>query len=336
MNLSNAIGLGIGTLRAKLLRERIPLNVMLSVTNRCNSRCRYCDIPARQQPELTPDQMADLIEQMADAGTKRLGIWGGEPLLRDDIGDIIYRARSRGMYVTLDTNGYLLPQRLRELHALDHAVVALDGPEHAHDANRGRGAFRKAMAGIEAALPHMKVWTITVLTRNNLDCIEWIVDTGKWLGFVPTFQILHHNDVLGRGHDDLLPSGDEYRTAFRKLRALKRAGKRVGCSERFLEQMLAWPDYAQTRRSQPTGGRPCLAGRLYGNVDTDGSVYGCSLLVGLVQAKNVLDVGFKAAFEAIPPLPCQSCVATCFTDYNCLFALDPRSALEWMRWMWTG
>ncbi len=336
MKLTNAFHLGLGALRGKLLRERIPLNVMLSVTDRCNSRCRYCDIPRRGLPELTPEQMTQLIDEMAAAGTRRLGLWGGEPLLRDDIGDIIARAKSHGMYVTLDTNGYLLPQRLSELDGLDHVIVAFDGPEEAHDANRGPGTFRKAMAGLEAALPHMKVWTITVLTRRNLHCIEYIVDQGERMGFVPTFQILHHNDVLSRGHAELMPSQEEYRAAMRRLRALKRAGRRVGCSERFLEQMLQWPDYSQTTRPQPTGGRPCLAGRLYCNVDTDGRVYACSLLVGLVAAKNALDVGFRAAFDAIPPLPCQSCVATCFTDYNCLFALDPRSTFEWIRWMWTS
>ena len=334
MNLSNAISLGLGALRGKLLRERIPLNVMLSVTNRCNSRCRYCDIPSRRQPELTAQQMAGLIDEMAAAGTKRLGVWGGEPLLRDDIADIIGRAKGHGMYVTLDTNGYLLPERLPELDELDHVVVAFDGPEHAHDANRGAGTFRRAMAGIEAALPRMKVWTITVLTRHNLGQIDDIVDLGERLGFVPTFQILHHNDVLGRGHDDLLPSNDEYRAAMRHLRAVKRRGRRVGCSERFLDQMLQWPDYSVCTRPQRSAGMRCLAGQLYCNVDTDGAVYGCSLLIGRVPAQNVLDVGFRAAFDAIPPLPCQSCAATCFTDYNCLFSLDPRAALEWIRWMW--
>ena len=334
MNPTSAFSLGFGALRYRLLGRRMPLNVMLSVTNRCNSRCRYCDIPARRQRELSPDQVRQLIDEMAAAGTKRLGLWGGEPLLRDDIADIVHQAKSHGMYVTLDTNGYLLPQRLPDLPDLDHVIVAYDGPEHAHDANRGKGTWRKAMAGIEAAMPRMTVWTITVLTRHNIGEVAHIVETGERLGFVPTFQILHHNDVLGRGHEDLLPTNDEYRSTFRRLRALKRAGKRVGCSERFLDQMLHWGDFAETTRPQRSACKPCLSGKLYCNVDTDGAVYGCSLLVGLAPAKSFLGVGFRAAFDAIPPAPCQSCVATCFTDYNCLFALDLRSSLEWMRWMW--
>lgn len=334
MNLLNLTRLGLGALRCAVLRERLPLNVMLSVTNRCNGRCRYCDIPRRRQDELSPAQTQRLLDEMARAGTRRLGLWGGEPLLRDDIGDIIRRAKHHGMYVTLDTNGYLLEERLADLEGLDHVIVALDGPEHAHDANRGKGTFAKAMRAIEAALPRLKVWTITVLTRNNLGETEYVVRTGERMGFVPTFQILHHNDVLGRGHEDLMPSNEDYRAAIRKLRALKRSGARVGCSERYLDQMLQWHDYRQSTRPQRTAGKRCLAGRLYCNVDTDGSVYGCSMPVGKAPALNALEVGFQRAFDAIPPAPCQSCVATCFTDYNSLFALDLRSVLEWTRWMW--
>jgi len=309
---------------------------MLSATNRCNSRCRYCDIPGRQQTELTPQQMLRLVDEMADAGTRRLGIWGGEPLLRDDIGEIVSRARSYGLYVTLDTNGYLLEQRLPELEALDHVIVALDGPEQAHDANRGRGSFRKALRAIEVAKQRMKVWTITVLTKHNIGEIDFIVRAAQQYGFVPTFQILHHNETLGRGHGELVPSDHAYRAAFRKLRHIKRSGVRVGCSERYLSQMLSWQDYRVTTRECRHAGKRCQAGRLYCNIDTDGSLYGCSLLIGKVPTKNSADVGFQDAFMAIPPVPCQSCAAPCFTDYNNLFSLDLQSVLEWTRWMWTS
>ena len=336
MDIINVAQIGLAALRCAILKQRIPLNVMVSVTNRCNSRCRYCDIPSRRQRELTPEEMIRLIDEMAGAGTRRLGVWGGEPLLRDDVGAIVHRAKSHGMYVTLDTNGYLLEQRLPELEGLDHVIIAFDGPEHAHDANRGPGTFRKAMRAIEAAAPRLSVWTITVLTKHNIGEIDSIVRTAREYGFMPTFQILHHNEVLGRGHHDLLPTNDAYRAAFRRLKALKRSGAKVGCSERVLDQMLSWADYTVTLRPERTAGQRCMAGRVYCNVDTDGSVYACSLLIGAVQAKNFLDVGFKKAFDAIPTSACQSCAATCFTDYNFLFSLDARSVVEWVRWMWTS
>lgn len=58
--------MGIGVLFAHLLNKRIPLNVMLSVTNHCPSRCSYCNIPDRNQKELTTKQIFYLIDELSE------------------------------------------------------------------------------------------------------------------------------------------------------------------------------------------------------------------------------------------------------------------------------
>ena len=70
---------------------------------------------------------------------------------------------------------------------------------------------------------------------------------------------------------------------------------------------------------------------MYCNVDADGSVYACSLLVEKCEAQNAIEVGFKQAFDAIPPIPCQGCSSACFTEYNYIYSLDPMCILEWMK-----
>ena len=56
-------------------------------------------------------------------------------------------------------------------------------------------------------------------------------------------------------------------------------------------------------------------------------------LAAAIDAKwGSLDA-FKAAFQAIPPLPCQACTAGCFTEYNYIYGLDPLCILDWMRAM---
>src|SRR3989338_9511571 len=118
MRLKNIIKIGIGVLYARLLNRRTPLNVMLSVTNRCPSRCSYCNIPNRNQRELTTTQIFHLIDELRKNGTQRLGLWGGEPLLREDIGQIIDYAKEKGMFVTMDSNGYLVPEKTDKLKNL--------------------------------------------------------------------------------------------------------------------------------------------------------------------------------------------------------------------------
>ncbi len=99
MGLKNIVGMGRGALLANLFGRRIPLSVMYSVTNRCPSQCAYCNIPNRKQRELTTKEAFSLIDQLVEAGTQRLALWGGEPLVRDDIGSIIDYAKIKGLYL---------------------------------------------------------------------------------------------------------------------------------------------------------------------------------------------------------------------------------------------
>ncbi len=124
LTIQQMLRMGSGVLGHKFFGLARPLNVMLAVTDRCNSRCRYCNIPGRGHPDETTEQLLKLIDEIAAAGAVRLGLWGGEPLLRDDIGELVDHAKSRGLYVTMDTNGLLWPERAAELRALDHVIFA--------------------------------------------------------------------------------------------------------------------------------------------------------------------------------------------------------------------
>lgn len=331
MDFKNFIGTGVGALKGNLLGKRIPLNVMLSVTNRCPSRCSYCDIPRRGETELSIDEIYGLIDELCELGCQRLGLWGGEPLMRDDIGDIVDYAKGKGLFVTLDSNGYLLPKKIEDIKNLDHLVLALDGDEQTHDLNRERGSFKKVSAAIKAVKGKIPFWTITVLTKNNLGSIGFILDKAKREGFLTTFQVLHHNESLSRNHDDLLPADEEYKKAVKTLISEKKKGAPIASSGRYLNYLLRWPDYKKTTYANEIGHLRCWAGRLYCNVDTDGSVYPCSLLIGKEDAPNFLETGFKAAFRSLGPHQCRACLASCFTEYNYLYSLDLTTIAEWHR-----
>lgn len=325
--------MGWGVVRANTWNRGFPLNVMLSVTNRCPSHCSYCNIPNRIQKELSTDEIFSLIDQISQMGCQRLGLWGGEPLIRDDIDQIISYAKEKGLFVTLDSNGYFLPQKMKLISSLDHLILALDGPEEVHDLNREPGSFQKVMTAIEAVSGRIPFWTITVLTRNNIDSIDFILDNARRYGFLATFQLLHHNDRLARNQDVLLSSSASYRRAIEKLIIEKKRGSPIASSLNYLYHILHWPDYRTTTYSYEINNLKCWAGRLYCNVDTDGSVYPCSLLVDMVSSLNFLEVGFKKAFENLQQNFCKGCMASCFTEYNYLYSLDVGAIIEWLKAM---
>lgn len=333
MRMKNITRMGCGVMRNGILGQKTPLNVMYSVTDRCLSNCGYCNIPARKKKELTTSQVFNLVDQISLAGCQRLGLWGGEPLVRDDIGEIVDYAKKKGLFVTLDSNGYLIPGKLNELRNLDHLILAFDGPEQAHDLNREPGSFQKVMAAIEAVSGKMPLWTITVLTKHNLDKIDFILDKAREYGFLATFQLLHHNSILGRNHDLFLPDNVSCGKAVEKLIAEKKKGAPIASSLKYLYHILRWGDYKNPVSPKEINSLKCQAGRLYCNIDTDGFVYPCSLLVDKMGSLNFLETGFKKAFESLEQDFCKGCMASCFTEYNYLYSLDISVIIGWLEAM---
>jgi pyrroloquinoline quinone biosynthesis protein E len=329
VNLLGQLRMGLGALMTVLGRKR-PLNVMASVTDHCPSRCTYCRIPEQNRPDLPTEVWLDLITQMRRAGTQRIGVWGGEPLTRPDIVQLCRHMRKLDIYVSIDTNGYLLPQRSEILDHADHLVLAFDGPRQAHDANREEGSFDKAVRAMETASGRIRLWSITVLTKHNLDHLDYIMQTAEKYGFLTTFQTLHHNEFLGGDTSSLMPTQEEYSRALLRLARMKRQGAPIANSTRYLESLARWPDYSRTRLEKAFHGASCKAGSAYCNIDVDGRVYPCSLLIGLYpDALNALEVGFDRAFKAAGALPCQACTASCYTEYNYLYGLRLGVAMQW-------
>ncbi|HEY5998004.1 MAG TPA: radical SAM protein [bacterium] len=272
-----------------------------------------------------------MITEFRRLGGARIALWGGEPLIRDDIGAIIRHCRTLRLITSLDTNGALVPQKIGDLAGLDVLVVSFDGEERVHDANREPGSFAKVMDAFAAACPVLPVWTITVLTKNNLGSIDFILRTARERGFSTTWQVLHHQALGSAEAPDLMPSAQEYRDAIELLMARKREGAPVLNSLRYFRYLHDWPDFRQAYLKPTHHGLGCSAGQLYCNVDADGRLYPCSVMVGLMDAKNVLTDGFKAAFDHSAVIPCQSCSAGCYIEYNYLYSLDIAVVLNWLR-----
>lgn len=336
INWRQKIGMGIGALRHRMFGTRIPLNVMLSITDRCNNRCAYCRIPELQRSDPPLEVLQKLIKQMRQAGCWRVGLWGGEPLIRDDIEQIVATAKELGIYVTIDTNGALVDKRMNALNMCDHVVVAYDGDEKSHDTNRCPGSHRQALHALEVLPGKVDTWTITVLTKHNLDQVDHILDLAAQMGFACTFQVVHHNEVLGVPVSEFMPDAHRLRDTIGHLIARKREGAPIASSLAYLEYLRAWPDFCRPQIDHVVGDLPCLAGELYCNVDLNGSVYPCSLLVATIESPNAFELGFSEAFRRLDRHGCEACNASCYVEYNHLFALEPAVIWSWLAAMRKG
>lgn len=325
---------GVGAARFRLTGHRMPLNVHLGVTRRCDALCSYCAVPiSDHKRELETRELLQLVDELAEQGAVSVALSGGEPLVREDLGLVVDRLAEHRIWTVLETNGHLYPARAEELKRLDRLVVALDGPEDAHDANREPGSWKKAMAAIvEAKRRGVDVRTVTTITRHNVDSLETVLDLAEKHGFVADFQVLQRGSILSRAQADrIAPSTDACKRALRRLVDARAAGRPVGPTEKYFQYLLTWDDYASPTTQAPKEDLHCLAGQLYCAIDADGSLAACPLLSGRAGGPNVRQGGFAKAFEALREGSCKACTSTALTEYNYLFNLNAPTVLERLR-----
>ena len=135
-------------------RGRGPV-VAWNSTNRCNLNCIHCYANATHDinpDELTTDEAISFINDLAEFKVPVLLFSGGEPLLRDDIFNLIHHAKLKGIRPVISTNGTLItPEMAKKIkdHGVGYVGISLDGVGRTNDRFRGmRGAFKKALEGI--------------------------------------------------------------------------------------------------------------------------------------------------------------------------------------------
>ena len=97
-------------LKSRAIGRDFPLTVIFNVISRCNATCEYCYAKyyARERDELDKEQIFSLVGGLVSLGIRRISFSGGEPLLRQDIGEIITHIKTKGVDGTLNTNGEII------------------------------------------------------------------------------------------------------------------------------------------------------------------------------------------------------------------------------------
>lgn len=139
-----------------------PETVSLLLTYRCNLHCKMCgqwgergslkDLPtAVTRRYLELPLIEDLIEEVKSFHPT-ITLFGGEPLLHPQWGEVVKRIKEAGLRCNMLSNGILLKKRAEEAVqlGLDEIIFSLDGPADVHDAIRGgKGVFRRALEGFQ-------------------------------------------------------------------------------------------------------------------------------------------------------------------------------------------
>jgi len=164
--------------------------VAYNVTKRCNLNCLHCYSSSNDQSgedELTGSQAKAFLQSLPEVRCPVVLFSGGEPLLRNDLFDLLGYAAALSLRTVISTNGTLIdPDSARRLARAGVAYVgiSLDGSEAVHDKFRAsKGSFKAALAGIEnCKAANLKVGLRFTITSFNYDQIPFIFDIASSTG----------------------------------------------------------------------------------------------------------------------------------------------------------
>ncbi|MFC1991767.1 radical SAM/SPASM domain-containing protein [Chloroflexota bacterium] len=189
-----------------------PVDVSLKVTEKCNSRCVTCNVWQEQsdKPELTFSELEEIFYQLKSVKIKNIGFYGGEALLRKDIGELLKKVKSimPEARTQVTTNGLLLKNKAAELidAGIDMVSVSLDGIGEVNDQIRGvPGYYEKAIEGIKELKRldtgnKVTINTGATLVSQNIHQVPQMINLARELGIYWAFNLFdtsayHFRDI---------------------------------------------------------------------------------------------------------------------------------------------
>ena len=333
--LSRMGSLALSLAWARLFGLNVPFVVILSVTAKCNASCDYCldgcnvQYVRKEIRELSTEQWFFIIDELAGLGTKRIAITGGEPLLRKDIGKIVAYIKKNGISCGMNTNGFLVPDRIEDIRKLDTINISLDGDKDSHEANRGKGTFKKVMEAIEVVKTYkIPLHINTTITKNNMHSIDYVMESAEKIGCLVQIKPVYRRYRRIPGDiDNNFPEQlkrQERVEVINRIISYKKKGYPVFYSYKTYEYMANWPDLTKDRvadQEPEFDHAKCYMGRYSCSIEANGNVASCAPL-SEVKFRNCLEVGLGQALNDISQHNCKACCLPGYNEYNLLFGLD--------------
>lgn len=305
---------------ASSITQKQPLWLLAEVTYRCPLHCAFCynptDYDKHTKNELSTEQWISALREARKMGAIQLGISGGEPLLRDDIEDIVAEAHKLGYYSNLITSGVgLTEKRIQAFKegGLDHIQLSM------HDVTEDISNFitntrtfelKKKVAAMIKAHGYPMVLNV-VIHRYNIDQVGKILEMAEALGadYVELANTQYYGWSLVN-RDQLMPTREQLNSAEAATNAFR---ERVGNK---MKVFFVVPDYFSDRPKKCMNGW----GEVFMIVTANGDVLPCHsarVLPGL-EFPNVKDHGLEWAWKESPTFnkyrgmdwmkePCRSC-----------------------------
>ena len=294
----------------KNILQRRPILAIYEITLRCNSACRYCDLPLNQgRYEMSRKEIFQVFSHLYDEGLRIVFIQGGEPLLRKDLPDILEDLSAIGLTISLITNGTKLTSSLLTRLA-QHSInisISLDTLDRQRYRQiRGADQLPLVIKGIELLdeYPHPKYLTCIVSEVNREDVLD-VMRFARNHGMIPVLGA-YHWDVSRYGKIDLTLQYQKATAAATFQAVMDSNLVPAGYFRNYLEDNIRWLN----GQSLPD----CDAGRYSIAIDASGNVAPC---LALPHAGNLLSSSLPEILENVDSAAIQQCSARSSCNMLC-------------------
>lgn len=273
-----------------------PFSSNIKITERCNSRCITCNVwENTYDNECSTLEFENILNQMRQNGIEIIRFTGGEPLLRDDLGDLIKKARNIGFKsIAVQTNGLLLSNKAENLieNGITIVRVSVDGIEETHNRLRGTpNGFEKSIEGIKklSKIAHNKnkivdIGINTTLSSLNIKEVPDLIKLCKDLNITWGLNILDENPYFFKDKNISSLRIKNEKLIDNMINYIKSAKKKMPEVIAIDKYSLNYvKDYLKNKIKEP----PCVHGYLDVYMDSKGDVYsGCWVLKPLGNLKK--------------------------------------------------
>jgi len=291
-------------LQAIVFRKKNLLAVTWNITFKCNLQCGYCGAWEKEMKELNTERVFAIVEEFANLGTKFIKFSGGEPLLREDLGEIIDFCKRKGIRVLLNSNGTLVKKEFWKIKEIDEIQLSLDGPRDINDALRGKGVHDKVIEAIEICTNNkINVSLSTVISKYNIACIPYILDVATKYKIVAWFQPVNQmvstysdKDI----HSLFAPEERDFKSIVNFLIEEKKKGnKAIGSSYAGLKHLYHWPTPKKV---------DCFLRFFHCLMEPDGRIFTCNEFKDYQKYLIPVSKSIRDSFNKISfPHPCVNC-----------------------------
>jgi len=230
----------LNTMQKKVLRKEHPLRYLFwEATLNCNFCCKHCGSSAGEnfyKNELSKEEMKRFYKELSEDFNPEdvmLAVTGGEPLLRQDLFEIMGYATSLGFNWGLMTNGFLINEekieKMKE-SGLKTLSMSIDGIGDIHDEFRNKkGAYKKAMNSIKLLVESTfleNLQVTTVIHKKNFDSLEEMYKHFSATG-IDSWRVVNM-EPIGRGdtNKEWCLSDDQLRKMFEFIKIKRKEARK--------------------------------------------------------------------------------------------------------------